>query len=208
MAELVYRNLTPDLAGPCADLERRVFPTADPDELLSEEDIAAYAETFPEGFFVVLDGDVVVGQGAGILLDFDFEHPQHTIVDITGDHQCGNHDPDGDWYYGTDIAVDPTYRRRGIGKQLYELRKDLVRRLGKKGIIAGGHPDGYEPHRGSMTVPEYIEAVAAGRLEDNTLSFQMRQGFEIAGVLEGYLADPATDDYAALIVWRNEASAG
>ena len=54
-----------------------------------------------------------------------------------------------------------------------------------------------------MTVPEYITAVAEGRLYAATLSFQIHQGFEIAGVLEGYLVDPATDDYAALIVWRN-----
>ncbi len=204
MADLAFGNLTADLAARCADLERRAFPTADPAELLSEADITAYAETFPEGFFVCRDGDAVVGQGAGILLDFDFDHPQHTIAGITGEHQCGNHDPDGDWYYGTDIAVDPEYRRRGIGRHLYDLRKDLVRRLDKRGIIAGGHPDGYEPHRDRMSVPEYIAEVAAGRLHDNTLSFQIRQGFEIVGVLEGYLTDPATDDYAALIVWLSE----
>lgn len=203
MGELRYVNLTPDLAAACADLELRAFPTADPDDLLSEADIVAYAKTFPEGFFVCLDGDTVAGQGAGILVDFDFDDYQHTIAGLTGEHFCGNHDPDGDWYYGTDIAVDPGYRRRGIGKRLYELRKDLVRQLGKHGIIAGGHPDGYEEHRGSLSVPEYIDAVARGDIYDATLSFQMHQGFEIVGALEGYLTDPATDDYAALIVWRN-----
>jgi ribosomal protein S18 acetylase RimI-like enzyme len=203
MAELRFTNLTPELAAECADLERRAFPTADPEELLSEADVAAYAETFPEGFFVCLDGDRVVGQGAGILIDFDFSDYQHTIVGITGEHFCGNHDPAGDWYYGTDIAVDPEYRRRGIGKRLYELRKDVVRRLGKAGIIAGGHPDGYTEHRDHLTVPEYIDAVARGELYDATLSFQQHQGFEIVGSLAGYLADPACDDYAALIVWRN-----
>lgn len=203
MAELRFTTLTPEHAARCADLERRAFPTADPTDLLGEADIAAYAETFPEGFFVCLDGERVVGQGAGILLDFDFSEPQHTIAEITGAHFCGNHDPGGDWYYGTDIAVDPSYRRKGIGARLYELRKDLVRSMGRKGIIAGGHPDGYEAHRGDMTVPEYIEAVARGALYDATLSFQMHQGFEVLGALEGYLVDPATDDYAALIVWRN-----
>lgn len=203
MSDLRFVTLTPDLAAACADLEHRAFPTADPAELLSEEDVAAYARTFPEGFFVCLDGDTVVGQGAGILVDFDFDHIQHTITDLTGEHFCGNHDPDGAWYYGTDIAVDVAYRRRGIGKRLYELRKDVVRRLGKRGIIAGGHPDGYQAHRGTMTVPEYIDAVARGDLYDSTLSFQMHQGFEIVGALENYLADPATDDYGALIVWRN-----
>ncbi len=75
MTELRYVHLSPELADQCAELELRSFPTADPEELLSADDIAAYAETFPEGFFVCLDGDRVVGQGAGIFLDFDFDDP-------------------------------------------------------------------------------------------------------------------------------------
>jgi GNAT superfamily N-acetyltransferase len=152
---------------------------------------------------VCLDGDRVVGQGAGILLDFDFDDYQHTIVGITGEHQCGNHDPDGAWYYGTDIAVDPDYRRRGIGKALYDLRKDLVRSLAKRGIIAGGHLHGFLEHKGSMSAHDYIAAVRDGAIYDATLTFQMRQGFELVGALENYLADDATDGWSALIVWHN-----
>lgn len=203
MTELTYTNLDASLAGRCAQLERLAFPTADPDELLTEDDILAYSTTFPEGFFVCLDGDTVVGQGAGILLDFDFEDYQHTIIGITGEHQCGNHDPNGSWYYGTDIAVHPGYRRRGIGGTLYRLRKDLVRSLGKAGIVAGGHLHGFGTHKHEMTAHEYIDAVRAGRIYDATLSFQMGQGFELVGALENYIADDETDGWSALIVWRN-----
>lgn len=203
MTELVFRNLTEDLAARCAALEREAFPLADRDELLSEEDISAYARTFPDGFFVALDGDRVVGQGAGIFVDFDFDRPQHTIRGITGAHQCQNHDPEADWYYGTDLVVDPAYRRQGIGRRLYELRKDLARRYDKRGIIAGGHMNDYLAHKGAMTAPEYVERVARGELYDATLSFQMENGFEIRGMLENYLADEATDGWAALIVWQN-----
>lgn len=199
----MFRNLTEDLAGQCAELERRAFPLADPDELLGEEDIVAYARTFPEGFFVVLDDDMVVGQAAGILVDFDLDRPDHTIAEITGEHQCGNHDPDAAWYYGTDLVVHPEFRRRGIGHRLYELRKDLVRQRNKRGIIAGGHLNDYLAHKDQMSAADYVSRVARGEVYDATLTFQMENGFEIEGMLEGYLADEATDGWAALIVWRN-----
>lgn len=203
MSELVFRNLTEDLAGQCAALERSAFPLADPNELLTEEDIVAYARTFPEGFFVVLDGDSVVGQGAGIFLDFAFDQPQHTIREVTGAHQCGNHDPAGEWYYGTDIVVHPEYRRRGIGRRLYDLRKDVVRRHNKRGIVAGGHIDGFIHHKAEMPVDDYVDRVRRRELYDATLTFQMDNGFEIRGLLEDYLPDEATDGWAALIVWEN-----
>jgi GNAT superfamily N-acetyltransferase len=87
------------------------------------------------------------GQGAGIFLDFDFDHIQHRIVDITGEHQCLKHDWDGDWYYGTDIVVHPDYRRRGIGKRLVRTSQGRRREHNKRGIIAGGHMPGYVDHK-------------------------------------------------------------
>jgi len=203
MGELRYTNLTTALAPQCARLELLCFPHADPEELISEADFLAYAKTFPEGFFVCLDGDEVVGQAGGIFLDFDFSNPQHTIIEITGEHQCGNHDPEAPWYYGTDIVVHPDHRRRGIGRKLYALRKDLVRRTGKRGIIAGGHIPGFADHKHRMSAAEYAARVAAGELYDPTLTFQLENGFEVRGVLENYIADEATDGWSALIVWEN-----
>jgi GNAT superfamily N-acetyltransferase len=201
--ELQYVNLTADLAGACAELELIAFPHADPNDLLSEEDLIAYSETFPEGFFVCLDGDRVVGQAGGIFLDFDFDHPQHSIAGITGEHQCGNHDPAGEWYYGTDMVVHPDYRRRGIGGRLYDLRQDLVRRSAKRGIIAGGHMPNFVNHKHEMSAPEYVERVSRREIYDPTLTFQMDNGFELRGALEDYLHDEASDNWSALIVWVN-----
>ncbi len=203
MGELRYVNLTEDLAGPCAALELSAFPHADPADLLSDADIRAYATTFPEGFFVVLDDEAVVGQAAGIYLDFDFSHPQHTIHEITGEHQCGNHDPDGAWYYGTDIVVHPEHRRRGIGRHLYELRKGLVIGANKRGIIAGGHMPGFGEHKHELSPQEYVDRVVAGELYDSTLTFQLGNGFEVRGLLENYIDDEETDGWSTLIVWEN-----
>jgi GNAT superfamily N-acetyltransferase len=203
VTELRYANITDGLAPACAELELLAFPHAEADDLLSVEDLRAYARIFPEGFFVVLDGDRVVGQAGGIFLDFDFDDPQHSIVEITGEHQCGNHDPDAEWYYGTDMVVHPDYRRRGIGRRLYELRKDLVRRHRKRGIIAGAHIPGFAAYKDRLSAEEYVSKVASGELYDSTLSFQIANGFQVRGVLDDYLRDEATDDHAALIVWEN-----
>jgi GNAT superfamily N-acetyltransferase len=196
-------NLDASMAEQLEEIEHLSFPMANRDELLSADDIRAYARTFPEGYFVAMVDGQPVGQGAGIYLDFDFDHPQHTIMEISGEHQCGNHDPDGDWYYGTDISVHPDFRGRGIGHLLYEARKNRVRKDRKRGIIAGGALPGYFDHKSEMSAAEYVEKVVAGELSDPTLTFQLANGFEVRGMLEGYLEDEADDGWAALIVWEN-----
>lgn len=202
MDDIRVVNLEPELAPALAEIELACFPMANPDDLLGEADILAYSRTFPEGYFVAMDGNRPVGMGAGIFLDFDFDHPQHNIAEITGERQCGNHDPSGAWYYGTDMTVLPEYRGRGIGGRLYEARKDLVRRYGKRGIVAGGSLPGYFDHKGHMTIADYVNAVVAGELSDPTLSFQLGHGFEVRGLLENYIEDEADDGWAALIVWE------
>ena len=84
MGELRYVNLTPEYAAECEKLELLSFSDTEPADLIDEEGFRAYASTFPEGFFLCLDGDRLVGQAAGIFLDFDFDHPQHSIAEITG----------------------------------------------------------------------------------------------------------------------------
>lgn len=197
-------NLVADMAEELETIELASFPMANPDDLLDAEDIRAYASVFPDGYFVAVVDGRPVGQGAGIFLDFDFDDPQHTLSGLTGEHQCGNHDPDGDWYYGTDISVHPDFRGRGIGSMLYDARKGLVRRHGKKGIIAGGSIPGYFAHKATMSVASYVDRVIAGEMSDPTLSFQLAHGFEVRGLLEGYMEDEADDGWATLIVWENQ----
>ncbi len=110
------------------------------------------------------DGGALIGSSSHstVVRYFDFDEPNHCLDDLVGEHSCGNHRADADWYYGVTIAVDPGYRRLGIGKGLYALRKEVVRRLGKAGIVAGGVIPGYADHIDAMTADEYVDEVKAG----------------------------------------------
>lgn len=184
-------------------LQRDCFPTLGEDELMLEAHFCKHCELFPEGNFVALVGDKVVGLGSGFMLDFDFDHPAHTFMEIIDGGYYTRHQPDGLWYYGADISVHPKYRRRGIGSKLYAARKDVVRRLKRRGIIGGGLIPGYAKHKAQMSVSEYVKRVIGHRLYDPTLSFQLRQGFKVRGLLENYIEDSASDNWSTLIVWEN-----
>jgi len=203
MSELRYEHITVDRAEELAGIEHSVFTTIDSSDLYDADGIAKLAANFPEGNFMVLDGDRAIGMGLGILVDFDFGTPKHSLADIAGDDGASAHDPAADWYYGTSIAVFPEYRGRGVGRRLYELRKQCVRDLGKAGIVAGGVLPGYAEYLHSMSADEYIDKVRAGELYDPTLTFQIENGFEARGVIPGYLDDPTVGNNSVLIVWEN-----
>ncbi len=203
MGELVYTRASSTYADQLVALELLCFPNVSREDLITVESVKLQERLFPEGAFMVLDGDRVVAMASGILVDFDVSEPQHAMHEVVGHEGVGNHDPDGDWYYGIDIAVHPDYRGRGIARTLYDLRKQLVIDMGRKGIIAGGVIPGYADHRHEMTAAEYVEAVARGEIFDPTLTTQIRNGFEVLGVVADYVEDDTTDNWASFIVWFN-----
>ena len=203
MGELTYTNIRAEWADALERVEHTCFPTADRDDLYDVEELRALARDFSEGSLAVLDGDTPVALGLGIRVDFDFGHTQHSINDIVGTDGGSGHVPDGDWYYGTSIAVLPAYRRRGIGQRLYDMRKQVCRDLNLAGIVAGGVIPGYADHKAEMSAADYVAKVSAGELYDATLTMQIANGFEARGVIADYITDPAVDNWASLIVWEN-----
>ena len=201
---LRYAHIRPEWAADLAALELASYPTADPGDLYDEPALRILANDFAAGCFAGFDGGSLVAMGLGVRCRFDLNDPQHTISEIVpDDHSSSGHIPDGEWYYGTGISTRPEYRRRGIGTELYDLRKGVCRDLNLRGIVAGGVIPGYADHKHEMTADEYIAEVRAGRLYDRTLSFQLENGFQAPCALANYIKDPAVDSWAALIVWHN-----
>ena len=202
---LELTTLKPEHAAGLEQLQIDCFPTLAPSERMRAEHFLSHARLFPEGNFVVLDGERVVGLGSGFLTDFDFEHTDHTFWEWISEGFYTRHDPEGAWYYGGDISVHPDYRGHGLGRRLYDARKGLVRRLGRRGVVAGGMLPGYAEHKNRLSIHDYVKKVVAGELTDPTLSFQLRNNFTVRGLLENYLDDAASDGWATLIVWENTA---
>jgi hypothetical protein len=55
-----------------------------------------------------------------------------------------------------------------------------------------------------MSAEAYVIGVLQGQIKGPTLSFQLREGFRVFGVVADYLGhDPESLGYAALIEWLN-----
>lgn len=203
MDDIRIETIEPRHAAALQQLQRDCFPTLAESELMRKEHFLNHCRLFPEGNFVALADERVIGLGSGFLIDFDFDDARHSFQEIIDGGWYSHHDPAGDWYYGGDISVHPDWRRRGIGSRLYAARKSIVQRLNRRGIVAGGLIPGFAAHKHAMTPQEYVDQVAQGRLRDDTLSFQLGRGFVVRGLLRDYIEDEASDNWATLIVWDN-----
>jgi GNAT superfamily N-acetyltransferase len=203
MSDVIITNTRPEHLAALAAHQRICYPTLAEYELMNEQHFASHLRLFPAGQYVALDGDRVVGQSSTFRLSGERVFAPHTFHDIQAGGFFTNHDPQGEWLYGADTSVHPDYRGRGVASQLYRARKDLIRRLGLRGMVAGGMLPGYNRHKDQMSVAEYVERVSRGDLADPTLTPQLRNGFVVRGILPNYIDDAAITHHATLIVWEN-----
>ncbi len=164
---------------------------------------------FPDGQFVAIYDGAVVGYCATFMINGPDAFKRHTWREITGGGYASRHDPDGDYLYGMEVCVDPDYRGLRIGQRLYAERRKLAQAWGLKGIVFGGRLPTLSKRRSRFPEPEdYVKAVQEGRMRDPVLTFQLRNGFEVLGLLPGYLPDDkASLGYAVHLLWRNPQAA-
>ncbi len=196
---LTVLHTRPEHAEQLEALQQICFPTLADAERFKASHYRKHLELFPDGQFVVLDGDRVVGATTTLRLHFDFEHIAHTFADIIQGGWLTSHEPNGDWLYGADVGVHPDYRGRGLATALYAARQEAVWRLGLRGQVTAGMIPGYGAVKDRMSAEEYYREVVEGRVKDQTLSMQLGVGFEPRALLAGYLNDPVCDNYSVLI---------
>ncbi|MDD3178921.1 MAG: bifunctional GNAT family N-acetyltransferase/carbon-nitrogen hydrolase family protein [Opitutaceae bacterium] len=187
------------------ELNRAAYPKlAEQNAVWGEAHLLSHQRMFPEGQLVAEVGGRIVGAVASLVVDLGRDPLRHhTWSGITDSGFFTNHDLEADTLYGADVYVHPKARGKGVGAALYEARRQLCRRLNKRRILTGGRLWNYPDHAGKMTVAEYAQRVVAGELRDLVLSFQLREGFVLRGVMPNYLHDWRSENWASLIEWLN-----
>lgn len=197
---LVVTQTRPEHAEQLGELQKIVFPTLAAEERFEAKHYMRHIELFADGQLCVLDGERVVGMTSTIRIEFDFQEPNHTFADMIQGGWLTSHDPRGRWLYGADIGTHPDYRGRGIMRALYAARHEVVRRHDLEGQLTVGMPSGYGAVKDAMPIGTYITEVIMGKRRDPTISGQLHIGFEMRGLIPGYINDPVCDRYGVVLV--------
>jgi predicted amidohydrolase/ribosomal protein S18 acetylase RimI-like enzyme len=201
-ARLEIRQAEPADARSIAALAKRVYGEFEPYTL---GEIRGQLNNFPEGCFVAVLDERLIGYCASMRIAAEKALRPHTWDEITGNGFGSRHDPTGDFLYGYEMCVDPEVRGTRIGRRLYEERRRLAERLELKGIVFGGRMPNLKRYWRRVESPEeYLDQVLAGKLHDPVLRFQLANGFEPLGILKKYLPeDLRSRGHAVHMVWRN-----
>lgn len=175
------------------------------DPTISKKAISSRINIFPEGQFVAIYKDQIVGYAATFIIDEKTALTPHTYKEITGNYGATRHNINGDILYGMEVCVDADMRGVRIGQRLYNMRKKLCTDLALKGIVFGGRLPNYHKHaKKGVSVEDYIQNVISKKAKDPVLGFQVRNGYEVIGVLKNYNEyDEESKGYAAHLIWRN-----
>jgi len=149
---------------------------------------------------LILDGQgKVIADSTSMRVSSEWAMRPHRWSEITGHGTLAPHDPQGEVFYGVDLAVDPDYQGMGLAHILYAARVALATQMGCKSFVAGARMPGYHLASDLLTPESYLALVGRGLIFDPTLSKQLRLGFILRGLLRDYIVDPESAGCAALI---------
>ena len=199
LGKYILQTPSPEYAQQQAELQKIVFPTLSDKELITREKYLKHLVVFPEGQFIVLDGDIVIASCTTLRKNYHKGH--HTFLEISDDLWLGTHDPKADWIYGLDVSVHPDYQRKGIGREIYNARQEVARQFGCKGQMTAGMPIGYDKVKDQITIAEYCDKLLKGEIVDPTVTAQTKRGFILVEPLFNYLDDPRCGNCSVLMYW-------
>ena len=188
-----------------AALNRDAYPEFVQDGVVFDTELLrSHQRQFPAGQLVAeLDGDIVGAIATMIPPRAIDPLAPHTWLGITDAATFARHDPGGDTLYLADIYVHSRAWGAGVGRALYAALFALCRTLGLRNVVGGGRLYDYVDAPEAISPADYVAQVVRGERRDRVLISQLRAGFEVRGLLPGYLHDWRSRHVATLIVWDN-----
>lgn len=196
------KTASPKYAAELEQLQRKVFPTLSEPEIIKEAQYLRQMEVFPEGQFIVLEGDKLIAQCSTMRYHLSTEH--HTFLEVSDHLWIGTHEPNGPWLYGLDMGVDPNYRQQGIARALYRAKQNLVRATDMEGQLIVGMLNDYFQYKEQYSTDDYYRQVLRGTIYDSTVSSQMKIGFRPLRLLNNYLEDAQCGNAGVLMMLEAE----
>ena len=201
---VIVRPTRPDDFEPIREISRAVYTGVEP---WGADQLASHLKVFPQGQLVAVEqrSGRVLGMAASLVVKWDDYAVDESWRDFTDHGYFTNHDPEhGRTLYGAEIMVHPDSQGMVVGKAIYKARRELCRSLRLLRIRAGARLRGYGRYADQMTPEQYVVDVVNRRIGDPTLTFQIKQGFRVIGVVRRYLShDPESRGHAAIIEWIN-----
>ena len=203
--DIVIRPVTSADIPTLVELNKAAYPVLAKENIVwGESHLHSHLRIFPEGQMIAEVDGQIMGASSSLIVNMGADPLRlHTWAGITDSGYFTNHDPRGDTLYGGDVYVHPDARGLGVGHALYEARRNLCQRLNLRRILAGGRLWNYNEYADQFTPEEYAQRVVEEEFRDLVLSFQLREGFELRGILPNYLNDAMSLNFASLIEWLN-----
>jgi len=188
-----------------AALNRDAYPEFVQDGVVFDPTLLReHQRKFPEGQLVAERDGEIVGAIATMIPPRALDPlAPHTWLGITDGATFARHDPGGDTLYLADIYVHSRAWGAGVGRALYAALFALCKRLGLANVVGGGRLYDFVDAPEGISPADYVAQVIRGERRDRVLISQLRAGFEVRGLLPGYLHDWRSRHVATLIVWDN-----
>ncbi|MBS4207097.1 GNAT family N-acetyltransferase [Bacillus sp. FJAT-50079] len=201
---VIIRNYNADDFEGMIELQAECFPPPFPSELWwNEKQLQNHVSLFPEGAICVESDGELVGSMTALRVQFDPKNPHHTWEEMTDNGYIRNHDPKGNTLYVVDICISPRYRKLKLGQQMMQAMYQTVVALKLERLVGGGRMPGYHRYADRMTAKQYSQAVITGEVVDPVVTFLLRCGRMPLALIENYLDDAESHNYALLMEWKN-----
>ncbi|OGH16526.1 MAG: hypothetical protein A3C30_05050 [Candidatus Levybacteria bacterium RIFCSPHIGHO2_02_FULL_40_18] len=186
--EVEHNSWPPELVGPRWKYESRL-------------------EIFPDGFFSAVEDGKTRGFTISEIMNYDPDSKKSWNELTDNGTFKTTHNPEGDSLYVSTVVVAKDAQGKGIGGELVDVQKELVKRLRLKRLFLGARAPGYDKYcreNGEVTVEDYIKLKnEKDEPFDPEIRFYSRQGLRPTKAIPDFEPDDASRNYGVVMVWDN-----